>query len=161
MAEIALLTPMFAGVSYEKLEGYTARCNGRLRWTAAINLYSTPKRVFLPGRKARLFPLSWQEAPEQPDAEFDLHLNNGRLLEHFHEGNLTYRTTGVREKTPDTFVEVSPALAEERSIQTGTWVHTHFALRASSSACRSYRPSSWQRTLHADELSRESNQSLD
>jgi formate dehydrogenase major subunit len=57
-----------------------------------------------------------------PDAEFDLHLNNGRLLEHFHEGNLTYRTEGIREKTPDTFVEVSPELAEERGIQSGTWV---------------------------------------
>jgi predicted molibdopterin-dependent oxidoreductase YjgC len=32
-------------------------------------------------------------------------------------GNLTYRTEGNREKTPDTFVEVSPELAEERGIQ--------------------------------------------
>ena len=44
------------------------------------------------------------------------------MLEHFHEGNLTYRTEGIREKTPDTFVEVSPELAEERGIQSGTWV---------------------------------------
>jgi len=63
------------------------------------------------------------EAPEQPDAEFDLHLNNGRLLEHFHEGNLTYRTEGIRGETPDTFVEVSPELAAERGVQSGTWVH--------------------------------------
>jgi formate dehydrogenase major subunit len=49
-------------------------------------------------------------------------LNNGRLLEHFHEGNLTYRTEGIREKVPDVFVEVSPELAEERGIQSGTWV---------------------------------------
>jgi formate dehydrogenase major subunit len=80
------------------------------------------KEFFFPDGKARLFPLQWLEAPEQPDAEFDLHLNNGRLLEHFHEGNLTYRTEGIREKTPDTFVEVSPQLAAERGIQTGTWV---------------------------------------
>ena len=51
-----------------------------------------------PDGKARLFPLVWKEAPEQPDAEFDLHLNNGRLLEHFHEGNLTYRSPGIKEK---------------------------------------------------------------
>ena len=49
-------------------------------------------------------------------------MNNGRLLEHFHEGNLTYRSQGIREKTPDTFVEVSPELAEERGIRSGTWV---------------------------------------
>jgi formate dehydrogenase major subunit len=35
---------------------------------------------------------------------------------------MTYRTEGIREKTPCTFVEVSPALAVERGIETGTWV---------------------------------------
>jgi formate dehydrogenase major subunit len=49
-------------------------------------------------------------------------VNNGRLLEHFHEGNLTYRVSGIREKTPDTFVEISPELAQERRIENGTWV---------------------------------------
>ena len=122
MDEIALLTPMFAGVSYERLKGYRS-----LQWPVALDGSDQPllftKEFFFPDGKARLFPLSWKGAPEQPDALYDLHLNNGRLLEHFHEGNLTYRTTGVREKTPDTFVEVSPTLAEERNIQTGTWVH--------------------------------------
>jgi formate dehydrogenase major subunit len=59
---------------------------------------------------------------DPPDEEFDLHLNNGRILEHFHEGNLTYRSNGIREKVPDTWVEVSPALAKERGVQSGTWV---------------------------------------
>ena len=36
--------------------------------------------------KARLFPVSWSGPVEKSNAEFDLHLNNGRLLEHFHEG---------------------------------------------------------------------------
>src|SRR5207245_4141847 len=72
--------------------------------------------------KSRLFPVSWIGPTDQPDSEFDLHLNNGRLLEHFHEGNLTYRTDGIREKVPVVFVEVSPELAEERGIQSGTWV---------------------------------------
>ena len=61
--------------------------------------------------------------PTEPaNEEFDLHLNNGRLLEHFHEGNMTYRATAFARKSPDTFVEVSPELAEERGIQSGTWV---------------------------------------
>jgi formate dehydrogenase major subunit len=121
MREIASLTPMFAGVSYERLEGYKT-----LQWPVAQDGSDEPllytKRFAFPDGKARLFPLVWKEAPEQPDQQFDLHLNNGRLLEHFHEGNLTYRIHGIREKTPDTFVEVSPALAEERGIQSGTWV---------------------------------------
>ena len=122
MDEIAALTPMFAGVNYERLEGYKS-----LQWPVAADGSDQPllytKEFFFPDGKARLFPLRWLEAEEQPDVEFDLHLNNGRLLEHFHEGNLTYRTNGIREKTPDTFVEVSPDLAQERGIQNGTWVH--------------------------------------
>ena len=69
-----------------------------------------------------MFPLVLSEPTDQPNTEFDLHLNNGRLLEHFHEGNLTYRIPGIREKTPDVFVEVSPELAKQRGIRSGTWV---------------------------------------
>jgi formate dehydrogenase major subunit len=121
MAEIAALTPLFAGVTYERLEGYKS-----LQWPVAADGTDEPllytKRFAFPDGKARLFPVSWRGPQERPDAEFDLHLNNGRLLEHFHEGNLTYRTEGIREKTPSVFVEVSPELAEERGLQSGTWV---------------------------------------
>ena len=119
--EIAALTPLFAGVTYERLEGFKS-----LQWPVAPDGTDQPllytKHFAFPDGKARLFPLSLTEPTDQPNAEFDLHLNNGRLLEHFHEGNMTYRSEGIREKTPDTFVEVSPELAEERGIQSGTWV---------------------------------------
>jgi formate dehydrogenase major subunit len=121
MDEIASLTPIFAGVSYERLEGYKS-----LQWPVAADGSDEPllytKHFAFPDGKARLFPVSWVGPTDQPDAEFDLHLNNGRLLEHFHEGNLTYRVEGIHEKTPDVFVEVSPELAEERGLQSGTWV---------------------------------------
>jgi formate dehydrogenase major subunit len=121
MDEIASLSPMFAGVNYERLEGYKS-----LQWPVAADGTDEPllytKRFAFPDGKARLYPVAWIGVTDQPDSKFDLHLNNGRLLEHFHEGNLTYRTDGIREKVPDTFVEVSPELAEERGIQSGTWV---------------------------------------
>ena len=121
MAEMASLTPLYAGVSYERLEGYKS-----LQWPVAVDGSDEPllytKRFNFPDGKARLFPLAWEKPTEQPDAEFDLHLNNGRLLEHFHEGNLTNRVAGIHEKTPDTWVEVSPELAKERGIQSGTRV---------------------------------------
>lgn len=121
MDEIASLTPMFAGVNYERLEGYKS-----LQWPVAADGSEQPllytKSFAFPDGKAKLFPVSWSGPVDQPDATYDLHLNNGRLLEHFHEGNLTYRTDGIRQKTPDVFVEVSPELAEERGIQSGTWL---------------------------------------
>ena len=119
--EVASLTPLFAGVTYERLEGFKS-----LHWPVAADGTDQPllytKEFAFPDGKARLFPLALTEPTDQPNAEFDLHLNNGRLLEHFHEGNLTYRIEGIREKTPDTFVEVSPELAKQRGIQSGTWV---------------------------------------
>jgi len=119
--EIAALTPLFAGVTYERLEGFKS-----LQWPVAADGTDQPllytKGFAFPDGKARLFPLIHSEPTDQPNAEFDLHLNNGRLLEHFHEGNLTYRVAGIREKTPDTFVEISPELAKQRGIQSGTWV---------------------------------------
>jgi formate dehydrogenase major subunit len=119
--EVAALTPLFAGVTYERLEGVKS-----LQWPVAADGTDQPllytKEFARPGGKARLFPLAISEPTDQPNAEFDLHLNNGRLLEHFHEGNLTYRIEGIREKTPDVFVEVSPELAKQRGIQSGTWV---------------------------------------
>ena len=119
--EIASLTPLFAGVTYERMEGYKS-----LQWPVAPDGTDQPllytKEFALPGGKARLFPLAMSLPTDPPDEEFDLHLNNGRILEHFHEGNLTYRSNGIREKVPDTWVEVSPALAKERGVQSGTWV---------------------------------------
>ncbi|MGC4053518.1 MAG: formate dehydrogenase subunit alpha [Paludibaculum sp.] len=121
MDEIASLAPLFAGVSYSALEGYRT-----LQWPVAADGTDQPllytKGFHFPDGRARLYPLRWQQAPESATAEFDLHLNNGRLLEHFHEGNMTYRSPGIQSKTPDVFVEVSPELAHARGIQTGSLV---------------------------------------
>ncbi len=121
MREVASLTPLLEGVTYERLEGYES-----LQWPVGPDGRDQPllyrERFNFPDGKARLFPVSWIEPAEVLDAEFDLHLNNGRLLEHFHEGNMTYQTKGIREKAPGTFVEVSPDLALERGVETGDWV---------------------------------------
>ncbi len=120
-AEIAALTPLMAGVTYDRLEGYKT-----LQWPVAEDGSDQPllytRGFHFPDGKARFFPVPWTEPTEQEDAEFDLHLNNGRLLEHFHEGNMTYRTEGIREKTPCIFIEISPELAQQRGVQTGSWV---------------------------------------
>jgi formate dehydrogenase major subunit len=119
--EIASLTPLFAGVTYERIEGYKS-----LQWPVAPDGTDQPllytRKFAKPDGKATFFPIAMSLPTDPPDQEFDLHLNNGRLLEHFHEGNLTYRSKGIREKVPDTWVEVSPELAKERGVQSGTWV---------------------------------------
>ena len=121
MDEIAGVTPLFAGVTYARLAGYDSLC-----WPVDADGTDTPllytDAFHLPEGKARLYPLEWTEPSDQPDDEYDLHLNNGRVLEHYHEGNMTYRVPGIAAKVPDTYVEVSTDLASERDLENGDWV---------------------------------------
>ncbi len=118
MHECASLTPLFAGVTYERLEGYKS-----LQWPVAADGTDQPllftKGFPLPDGKAKFYPVDWVEPSERLNDEFDLHLNNGRVLEHFEVGNMTYVSKGLREITNDTFCEVSPELAAERGIESG------------------------------------------
>jgi len=118
MDEVASCTPMFAGVSYERLEGFKS-----LVWPVAADGTDSPllytERFNFEDGKARLHPISYRPPHERPDETFDLLLNNGRILEHFHEGNLTWRVPGLAHKVPGTFVEVSEELAAERGLHSG------------------------------------------
>ncbi|WP_411350229.1 formate dehydrogenase subunit alpha [Paenibacillus sp. WLX2291] len=120
MEEAASLAPIFAGVSYERLEGWNSQVWPVKPDGSSTELLYTDGFAF-PNGKARLFPVDWTE-PLESEAEYDLHLNNGRLLEHFHEGNMTYQSANIRHKVPSTWLEVSPDLAAERGIETGASV---------------------------------------
>lgn len=120
MAEAASFAPIFAGVSYKRLEGWNS-----LLWPVAANGEDTPllytEKFAFPDGKAKLFPVDWTP-PFNAGEEYDLHLNNGRLLEHFHEGNMTYKSEGISHKVPSEWLEVSPELAKERGIENGALV---------------------------------------
>ena len=121
LAEAAALTPLFAGATYARLAGYRSLC-----WPVAADGTDTPllytDRFHFPDGRARLYPLAWTEPTDQPDAEYDLHLNTGRTLEHFHTGNQTRRSAGLTALVPGAYVELSEALAAARGVATGDWV---------------------------------------
>lgn len=118
MDEIARVTPLFAGVSYERLEGFNS-----LQWPVQADGQDMPRlfeeRFNFPDGKARFVPTEYIGPTSQKDP-FNIHLNNGDLLEHFHEGNMTYKVAGIRYMVPEVFVEVSPELARERHIENGS-----------------------------------------
>ncbi|WP_350359674.1 formate dehydrogenase subunit alpha (plasmid) [Vreelandella sp. SM1641] len=121
MQECASISPMFAGVTYERLEGWKS-----LSWPVAADGTDTPL-LYTDGfhtedGKANLFPMEWKEPEEATDAEYDLSLDNGRILEQFQGANQTGRSQGIWDQAPHGFVEVSPELAAERGIKEGTWV---------------------------------------
>jgi len=120
MDEAASLATIFSGVSYDRLEGWDSQV-----WPVSPDGKDTPllyqERFPFPDGKARLVPVDWTP-PFDPGEDYDLHLNNGRLLEHFHEGNLTYRNEGLTHKVPHPWLEVSLELAKERNLEDGTLV---------------------------------------
>ncbi len=121
MDECAGIAPLFAGVTYARLAGYNS-----LQWPVQADGTDTPllytDRFHFPDGKAKFHPIHWNEPSQTEDSEYDLHLNNGRMLEHFEAGNMTYRIPGIVMKVPDTFLEVSPELAKERGLESGRWV---------------------------------------
>ena len=121
MAELASLTPLYGGVLYERLEGYNT-----LQWPVNEDGTDSPLLYLngfeFPDKKARLYPLTFRAPIDQPSETFDLQLNNGRILEHFHEGNMTHRVNGIHEESPERYVEVSAEFAKERGFASGQWV---------------------------------------
>ena len=121
MVEVARLTPSMAGVTYERLEGFKS-----LQWPVAADGTDTPlcytEKFALPDGKATFWPLEYVPPSEEVNATYDLHLNNGRMLEHFEQGSMTLRSPGIKSYSPNTFVEVSPELAEERGVTSGSLV---------------------------------------
>ncbi|MFP5228029.1 MAG: formate dehydrogenase subunit alpha [Acidobacteriota bacterium] len=121
MDECAGIAPLFAGVTYARLAGYNS-----MQWPVQADGSDTPllyvDRFPFPDGKAKFHPIEWNEPSQVEDGEYDLHLNNGRMLEHFEAGNQTYRVPGIALKVPDTFLEVSPELARERGLEDGRWV---------------------------------------
>lgn len=118
-AEMASLSPLFSQANYEVLEGWNSFLWGSFDGTNTPLLFQDGFNF--PDKKARFAIADWVRPAEFP-AEFDLHINNGRMLEHFHEGNMTNKSTGIQTKVPGVFVEVSPALAKERGVKTGSLV---------------------------------------
>jgi formate dehydrogenase alpha subunit len=106
MDEIAALAPSYAGVSHSRLE------NGdRLQWPVpAAAAEGTPilhTKAFPRGKG--LFAVTDHIPPaERPDADYPFLLNTGRVLYHWHGGEITRRAQGLLEVYPQSLVEINP-----------------------------------------------------
>lgn len=69
--------------------------------------------------KAVIFALPYQDPPEKPDAEFDMWLCTGRVLEHWHTGSMTRRVPELHKAVPEAQVFMHPEDAKKRNLQRG------------------------------------------
>lgn len=116
MEEIASVTPIYGGVSYDRLgaDGLQWPCPSREHPGTGI-LHSEKFSVGL----ARFRPVEHKEPFEAPDDEFPLLLTTGRSLYHFHTGTLTRRTSLLDREVPGPYVEINPEDAQKAGIRNG------------------------------------------
>jgi formate dehydrogenase major subunit len=67
-------------------------------------------------------PVQHAEAQELTDADYPLILTTGRIIYHYHTRSMTGRVEGLHELAPQSFVEISPATAEQFSVEDGETV---------------------------------------
>lgn len=106
MAEVAALAPSYAGVSHARLEA-----GERLQWPVPSTEHAgTPilhRERFTRGLGA--FAVTNHVPPaELPDADFPYLLNTGRVLYHWHGGEMTRRAAGLAAVYPRSLVEINP-----------------------------------------------------
>ena len=116
MEEIASVTPIYGGVSYDRLGA------GGLQWPCPSRDH--PGTGILHAEKfsvglARFRPVEHKEPFEAPDVEFPLLLTTGRSLYHFHTGTMTRRTSLLEREVPGPYVEMNPEDAQKAGIRSG------------------------------------------
>jgi formate dehydrogenase alpha subunit len=106
LAEIATLTPSYGGITWSRVEA-----GERLQWPVpSVDHPGTPILhigSFTHGQ-GQFHPTDHLPPDELPDDEFPLLLTTGRVLYHWHGGELTRRASGLTSVYPEPLVEVSP-----------------------------------------------------
>ncbi len=106
MDEIAALTPQYAGINHERLE------NGeRLQWP--VKDYDHPGTPILhvgefAHGKGIFKPIEHIPPTESPDEEYPYIMSTGRVLYHWHGGQMTRRVEGIMKVYGESLVEVNP-----------------------------------------------------
>ncbi|MBI4333490.1 MAG: formate dehydrogenase subunit alpha [Chloroflexi bacterium] len=116
MEEMAGVTPIYAGISYEKLE------KGGIQWPC-----TTPEHEGSPilhtqsftRGKGKFVPLAYRPPAEQPDKDYPLILTTERSAYQFHTGTMTRRVEGLVELRGEELVEMNPADAERLGVAGG------------------------------------------
>ncbi len=119
MDEISSLTPIYGGVSYDRLDPYG------LQWPCPSKEHpGTPilhKEKFTRGKGAFL-PRPYAPPAEETDKEYNFVLSTGRVYWHWHTRTMTNRTAVLERESPCPYVEMHSDDAKELGIRDGQLV---------------------------------------
>jgi predicted molibdopterin-dependent oxidoreductase YjgC len=119
MEEISRVTPSYAGINYDRIE-YEG-----LHWPCPNDDHpGTPilhREQFTCG-KGNFHAIDFIPPDEKTDDEYPLYLTTGRVLYHYHTGTMTRKTDGLNDRSPESFVEISPQDARKFKLEDGSMV---------------------------------------
>jgi formate dehydrogenase major subunit/formate dehydrogenase alpha subunit len=114
MEEIAALTPSYAGITHQRLEQ-----GERLQWPVK-NLEHPGTPILHVGQfargKGKFMPIDHIPPAELPDDEFPMLLSTGRVLYHWHGGEMTRRARGLLAVYDQALIELNPSDADRLGI---------------------------------------------
>jgi predicted molibdopterin-dependent oxidoreductase YjgC len=114
MSEINALTPSYGGITHARLEK-----GERLQWPCpTLEHPGTPilhTRAFSRG-KGRFMPIDHVPPAEEPDEQYPMVLSTGRVLYHWHGGQMTRRVAGLMQVYGEALVELNPEDAAKLGI---------------------------------------------
>ena len=119
MDEIAILTPSFAGVNYEKLETL-----GSVQWPCNVAAPEGTPLMHIDGfvrGKGKFIVTEYVPTDEKTGPRFPLLLTTGRILSQYNVGAQTRRTANVVWHDEDV-LEIHPHDAEVRGVKDRDWV---------------------------------------
>jgi predicted molibdopterin-dependent oxidoreductase YjgC len=117
MEEIALLTPIYGGIFYDRLDkewGIQWPCYHR-RHPGTSYLH---RETFVRG-KAHFTPVEYRVDFEQADKDYPFILTTGRVYFHFHTGSMSRRSSILDREVPESFVNINPEDAKALNIKEG------------------------------------------
>ena len=120
--EMAALTPIVAGISYERLDA-----EGGIQWPCPTADHPGTRYLYAEdfprGPRARFVPFEQGPAAEEmPTKRFPLILNTGRVLYHWHGGTITRRADGLLARMPDLEIHMSAEDGERYGVDNGEWI---------------------------------------
>lgn len=106
MAEINTVTTSYGGITHARLEA-----GERLQWPCpTVDHPGTPilhTKQFTRG-KGKLMAIDHVPPAEKPDDDFPMIMSTGRVLYHWHGGQMTRRAKGIMQVYGEALVEVNP-----------------------------------------------------
>jgi formate dehydrogenase alpha subunit len=114
LSEINALTPSYGGVTHARLEK-----GERLQWPCpTFDHPGTPilhTKQFTRG-KGKFAPIDHIPPAESPDDDYPILLSTGRVLYHWHGGQMTRRAQGLMQVYGEALIEINPNDAEKLGI---------------------------------------------